>query len=68
MAGATYIRPDKAETFLRMLVGTNLLGSPCAKLLRALDTPGGYTQRLRQHMLETSLRENLHWGLDDLLE
>lgn len=58
--------PDQAETFLRTLVGSSLLGSPCAELLRALDTPGGYNQRLRRHMLEAGLRENLHGGLDRL--
>ena len=55
-----------AEAFLRTLVGSSLLGSPCSELLRALDTPGGYNQRMRKHMLSSGLSENLRDGLDRL--
>ncbi|PWW01489.1 pyrroline-5-carboxylate reductase [Hoeflea marina] len=59
--------PDTAELFLRSLVGSSLLGSPCAELLEALDTPGGYNQRLRQHMRDAGLGRELREGLDRLL-
>lgn len=59
---------DAAEAFLRLLVGRNLLQSPCAELLRALDTPGGYNQRLRRKMLEGGLDKRLRDGLDSLID
>ncbi|SDW44394.1 pyrroline-5-carboxylate reductase [Roseicitreum antarcticum] len=58
--------PDKAEVFLRTLVGASLLGSSCAPLLQALNTPGGFNQQLRQHMLDAGLREHLSGGLNNL--
>lgn len=59
--------PEAAEAFLRHLVGTSLLGSPCAELLKKLDTPGGYNRRLREHMAEAGLQRNLQGGLDRLI-
>lgn len=59
---------DKVETFLRTLVGSSLLGSPCAELLHALDTPGGYNRRLRQKMIDGGLARDLREGLDGLLD
>lgn len=59
--------PEMAEAFLRSLVGTSLLQSPCAALLQALDTPGGYNQRMREHMEACGMPEHLHSGLDRLL-
>jgi pyrroline-5-carboxylate reductase len=55
-----------AEAFLRMLVGSSLLASDCAPLLAALDTPGGYNQRLREHMVEAGISVALAGELDKL--
>ncbi|NVO24687.1 NAD(P)-binding domain-containing protein [Donghicola mangrovi] len=55
--------PVESERFLRELVGSSLLASPCDATLRALDTPGGYNQRLRQHMVETGMTSRLMAGL-----
>lgn len=59
---------EMAEAFLMTLIGSSFLGSSCAELFRALDTPGGYNQRLRQKMLEAGLGKDLRDGLDSLLE
>jgi len=56
----------QAQGFLRALVGTNLLGAECAPLLTALDTPGGYNQRLREHMVKQGMRTDISDGLDAL--
>lgn len=56
----------QGEAFLRALVGSNLTGSDCATLLKALDTPGGYNQRLRDHMTESGMTTALAEGLDKL--
>lgn len=56
----------QAEAFLRALVGSSLSGSDCATLLSALDTPGGYNQRLRNHMNESGMGAALVKGLDKL--
>ncbi len=56
----------QGEAFLRALVGSSLVGSDCAALLSALDTPGGYNQRLRNHMIERGMSEALAEGLDKL--
>lgn len=58
--------PAQGEAFLRLLVGTNLLSSPCGDLLDALNTPGGYNQRLRQHMDEVGTGGHLIAGLNRL--
>lgn len=62
----TGANPDTAETFLRELVGTSLLAGPCGPLLTALDTPGGYNQRLREHMVQAGMPEALRDGLEQL--
>ncbi|MCA0204522.1 MAG: NAD(P)-binding domain-containing protein [Proteobacteria bacterium] len=54
------------EDFLRLLVGSTLTGQDCGKALTALDTPGGYNQRLRQHMDAAGMAEALQDGLDRL--
>ncbi|MFK7837078.1 MAG: NAD(P)-binding domain-containing protein [Sulfitobacter sp.] len=56
----------QAEAFLRHLVGSSLLGSACAPLLKALDTPGGYNQRLLHHMGAGGMSKNLVAGLNTL--
>ena len=58
--------PAAAETFLRDLVGTSLGAGPLADLLAALDTKGGYNQRLRQHLERAGLVRDLRAGLDRL--
>lgn len=58
--------PAEAERFLRMLVASSLSGNACAPLIEALNTPGGYNQRLRVHMEEAGMRAALAAGLDDL--
>ncbi len=58
--------PEQGEAFLRLLTGSSLLAAPCAEMLEALNTPGGYNQRLRQHMENARTGEELHRGLDDL--
>ena len=60
---------DKAqgEAFLRELVASNLSGQACAPLIEALNTPGGYNQRLRLHMEAQGMERALKSGLDDLL-
>ena len=55
-----------AEEFLRVLVGSSLLGSDCGPLLAALNTEGGYNQRLRLHMEQTGMVDALEAGLDAL--
>ncbi|QAX28168.1 NAD(P)-binding domain-containing protein [Leisingera sp. NJS204] len=59
---------DKAqgEAFLRMLVSASLQASGCAELIEALNTPGGYNQRLRLHMEDAGLRSSLSKGLSNL--
>ncbi|GAB4265007.1 MAG: pyrroline-5-carboxylate reductase [Pararhodobacter sp.] len=54
------------ETFLRTLVGSSLLGSECGPMIEALNTPGGYNQRLRQHMERAGMPQALWDGLDAL--
>ncbi len=58
--------PDQGEAFLRMLVASSLSGSACAPLIEALNTPGGYNQRLRVHMEESGMGKALKTGLDGL--
>ncbi|ADE84866.1 NAD(P)-binding domain-containing protein [Rhodobacter capsulatus] len=58
--------PAAAEVFLRDLVATSLAAGPLRDLLTALDTPGGYNRRLRQHMERAGLTGDLRAGLDDL--
>jgi len=58
--------PAQAEAFLRVLVGSSLMGGECAALLAALNTPGGYNQRLRQHMEASGMGGVLKQGLDAL--
>lgn len=58
--------PAAAEAFLRALVGSNLMAGPCAPLLDALNTPGGYNQRLRTHMQGGGMLDHLSAGLNKL--
>ena len=54
------------EAFLRMLVATSLRDQEAARLIDALNTEGGYNQRLRQHMDDAGMRAALRAGLDRL--
>ena len=56
----------QAEAFLRVLVGTSLIGSECRPLLEALNTPGGYNQRLREHMVASGMSTAIAAGLEGL--
>jgi pyrroline-5-carboxylate reductase len=64
--GARVQDADQAEGFLRLLVGSGLMGGGCAQTLAALDTPGGYNQRLREHMIASGGSDALRQGLDRL--
>ena len=56
----------RGEAFLRRLVASNLEASACAPLIEALNTPGGYNQRLRLAMEAAGMRQALKAGLDNL--
>jgi pyrroline-5-carboxylate reductase len=58
--------PAQGEAFLRMLVATSLAEAGCADLIEALNTPGGYNQRLRLHMEDAGITGDLMSGLNDL--
>ncbi|MDE4134989.1 NAD(P)-binding domain-containing protein [Phaeobacter sp. QD34_3] len=59
--------PAQGEAFLRMLVASSLADTGCTDLIEALNTPGGYNQRLRQHMEAAGQTGDLRSGLDGLL-
>lgn len=54
---------DQGEAFLRELVASNLSATACAPLIEALNTPGGYNQRLRLHMEAQGMTTALKNGL-----
>lgn len=56
------------EAFLRHLVGSSLMSGACQPMLDALNTEGGYNQRLRQHMEGAGMRAALSEGLDRLAD
>lgn len=56
----------RGEPFLRMLVASNLAQTATPELLEALNTEGGYNQRLRQHMDQEDVPHILKAGLDAL--
>lgn len=64
--GARLSSPERGETFLRHLVASSLDVSSCAPLLEALNTPGGFNQRLRHHMEAQGMGDALRTGLDRL--
>ncbi|MEM6948283.1 MAG: NAD(P)-binding domain-containing protein [Pseudomonadota bacterium] len=59
--------PAQGEAFLRELVASNLKTSDCDALIEALNTPGGYNQRLRLHMEAAGMGAALKSGLDKML-
>ncbi len=56
----------QAERFLRVLVGSSALSNTCGSLLEALNTPGGYNQRLREHMSAEGMSDALIEGMNKL--
>lgn len=57
---------QQGEEFLRMLVTSGLADSTSDRLIAALNTPGGYNQRLRIHMEDSGMGKTLVQGLDEL--
>ncbi len=51
------------EEFLRILIATSLNAHDSASLIAALNTEGGYNQRLRQHMECAGMSDALRAGL-----
>ena len=60
------LRVGGTDAFLRMLVASSLADTGCTELIEALNTPGGYNQRLRLHMEECGMGQSLAEGLDKL--
>lgn len=58
--------PTQAEAFLRDLVSSSLQATQTDELIAALNTEGGYNQRLRQHMVAAGTSETLAQGLHKL--
>lgn len=58
--------PTQGEAFLRMLIATSLSETQANDLIEALNTPGGYNQRLRQHMEDAGMGACLVEGLTKL--
>ena len=56
----------RGEPFLRQLVASNLAETATPELLEALNTEGGYNQRLRQYMDAEGMPQKLFAGLDKL--
>lgn len=54
------------EAFLRRLVVSSFSNMSATDLLKALDTEGGYNQRLRRHMDRAGMGPALKSGLNDL--
>lgn len=58
--------PAQGEAFLRALVAANLSAGSAKALVAALNTEGGYNQRLRTHMEAAGTRAALRQGLERL--
>ena len=58
--------PAQGEAFLRKLISSSLADSSASDLVEALNTPGGYNQRLRHHMENAGMGAELAAGLDAL--
>lgn len=56
----------QAEAFLRALIASSLADMESNALVQALNTPGGYNQRLRLHMEASGMSSALTEGLDAL--
>ena len=64
--GTRVSAPEAGEAFLRHLLSSSLANSPAADLVTALNTPGGYNQRLRTTLEQAGLRDALRSGLERL--
>ena len=58
---------EKAETFLRQLISSSLSGMPSDDLIKALNTPDGYNQRLRLYFEKNGIKDSVSTGLSALL-
>lgn len=56
----------QGEAFLRELVASNLSTTACGPLIEALNTPGGFNQRLRLHMEAQGMTKALRDGLSKM--
>lgn len=56
----------QAEAFLRVLIASSLADLESNALIQALNTPGGYNQRLRLHIETSGISQALTEGLDAL--
>jgi pyrroline-5-carboxylate reductase len=65
-AGEKTGQRNKAEVFLRRLIESSLSGLSSDDLITALNTPGGYNQRLRQHFEDRGFHDLIKIGLDAL--
>ncbi|WP_289084237.1 NAD(P)-binding domain-containing protein [uncultured Sulfitobacter sp.] len=63
---ARVTEPERGDGFLRHLVASSLAKTPAGIVVEALNTPGGFNQRLRQSLEESGMREALRDGLDGL--
>lgn len=64
--GARVSDKTQGEACLRTLVASSLSDMECKTLIEALNTPGGYNQRLRLHMEASGMGEALRRGLNEL--
>ncbi len=64
--GARVADQEQGEAFLRQLVSSSLADTSAAELIEALNTEGGYNQRLRLHMERAGMGQILAEGLDEL--
>ncbi|WP_368041156.1 NAD(P)-binding domain-containing protein [Leisingera sp. ANG59] len=64
--GPRVSNPDAGETFLRHLLSSSLANSRAGDLVEALNTPGGYNQRLRMALEQGGMHDTLRSGLDRL--
>jgi pyrroline-5-carboxylate reductase len=65
-AGEKTGQRNKAEAFLRSLIASSLSGLSSDDLITALNTPGGYNQRLRQHFEDAGFHDLIKIGLNAL--
>ena len=64
--GAQGFDAEKAEGFLRSLIASSYTAMPSGALIEALNTEGGYNQRLRKFFEARGVVEVLKDGLEDL--
>ena len=58
--------PERGDAFLRHLVTSSLANTQARSVVEALNTPGGFNQRLRQTLENSGMRDALRSGLDQL--